>query len=408
MAPIAALLICVLFILVLLRLDRPAPSAVSAGLWVPTIWVLIVGSRMVSLWFPSSQSLRSLETYEDGSPLDRAVFLCLIAAAAFILIKRRVRLTSVVRANVWLVTFLVFCGLSIVWSDFPLVSLKRYIKNIGNVLMVLVVLTDRDATRALVTLGKRCAYILIPLSIVLYKYYPEFGREYNRWTGALLVTGVTNNKNSLGALAAACGLFLVWALLLHRRRSGAEENRRRQALIVVGVLLMTLWTLVRSNSATALVCFGVGSVVLLVGSFRRTHKGLLVAVCLMLVCIAALVEVASGSIIETLLRHLGRDATFTGRTDLWADIVAISPHYLGGVGFGAFWLGPRMAVRGWQCCGTSTGGNPLRLTMDIWKSTWSLGPSGCFYSEPSCSVRFGVIVRCSIGGRTAAGFGWLY
>ena len=39
------------------------------------------------------------------------------------------------------------------------------------------------------TLLRRLCYLLIPLSILLIKYYPEIGRQYDSWTGAANVCG---------------------------------------------------------------------------------------------------------------------------------------------------------------------------------------------------------------------------
>ncbi len=42
--------------------------------------------------------------------------------------------------------------------------------------MALIFLTEPDAKEAMVTLMKRCAYIVVPVSILFIKYYPCLGR----------------------------------------------------------------------------------------------------------------------------------------------------------------------------------------------------------------------------------------
>jgi len=188
MPPQLALLLVALFVPVLLRLSRYSQPTVSQWLWIPTIWIAIMGSRMLSQWFTSSPD-RGIDAYTDGSPIDRNIFLFLIVAAAIAVFQRRNRLAGLISRNAALCMFLVYCGISIAWSDFPTVSIKRYVKDLGDVLMVLVILTEASPVEAISSVVKRCAYTLIPMSIVLYKYYPGIGRVYDRWNGKVIVTG---------------------------------------------------------------------------------------------------------------------------------------------------------------------------------------------------------------------------
>ena len=82
-----------------------------------------------------------------------------------------------------MVAFIVYCLLSILWSDFPFVSFKRWIKVLGHPIMVLVIFTEPDPKEALVRLMKRCAYIVLPVSILWMKYYPNLGRTCHRLGG---------------------------------------------------------------------------------------------------------------------------------------------------------------------------------------------------------------------------------
>jgi exopolysaccharide production protein ExoQ len=60
-------------------------------------------------------------------------------------------------------------------SDFPLISVRHYIRDHGSYLVILVMLTEDDP--AVEMLIRRVCYFLIPLSIVLIKYYPQYGRD---------------------------------------------------------------------------------------------------------------------------------------------------------------------------------------------------------------------------------------
>src|SRR2546426_11639886 len=94
--------------------------------------------------------------------------------------------------------------------------------------------------RSVETVIKRCAYVLIPLSIVFIKYYPELGRFYDEWTGRAFYTGVTTNKNLLVYLLLVFGLFFVCALL-GKGPGDRDSGKRMDVAIAVLFLLMIEW-----------------------------------------------------------------------------------------------------------------------------------------------------------------------
>ena len=105
-------------------------------------------------------------SYVEGSPLDAIVFEVLEVAALIVLISRRERLGSILRNN-WAIWLFFFYATSISWSDFPLVTLKHWIKGIGDVMMVLIVLTEASVPDAISSLFTRLGFLLVPLSVLL-------------------------------------------------------------------------------------------------------------------------------------------------------------------------------------------------------------------------------------------------
>src|SRR6266550_8191523 len=198
--PSVASCLTVAFIVFLFRRDIREKADVSGALWLPLIWLIISCSRGLSLWLnifglPVSGAI----SVEEGSPLDAWFFFFLIAAGVYVLSQRQVRLSEIVRNNQWLTIFLLYCLVSIIWSDFPFVAFKRWIKILGHPIMALVILTEPNPDEAVKTLLKRCAYVVVPVSILFIKYYPELGRGFDPWTGEASYTGITTNKNLLGA-----------------------------------------------------------------------------------------------------------------------------------------------------------------------------------------------------------------
>lgn len=336
MPPQIALLLCIFFILYLLWVDSKRESKVSGALWIPLIWLMIAGSRPVALWFNVGPVLETEMDILGGNPIDRTIFIILIVIGILILARRGIYCSLVLKSNVWIILMLMYAGISILWSDFPLVSFKRWIKEIGNLIMILIVLTDTDPLEAISTLLRRCAYVLITLSIVLIKYFPELGRAYGPWTGEVEFRGVTTSKNMLGILCLVFGLFFFWSLFTIR-------NKKKEVFVNIFFLAMIFWLLIGAKSATSLMCLFVGIFVIITTGLpilKRNvqHIGVFIFVSVVLFALLQM----SLNIGELAVFTLGRDATLTGRTHLWAQVLDMVTNPLIGVGYDSFWLGDRM------------------------------------------------------------------
>jgi len=337
MPPVLASCLCAVFVVWLLVRDVRQNPGVSHALWIPLIWLLIIASRMPSEWF-GGINMASGAAYLDGSPLDRNIFLALILAGAIVVLRRSVSWGSFTIGNRAITLFFLFTFLSILWSDFPLVAFKRWHKVFGHVILVLVVLTDREPNLAFTALLRRCAYVLIPSSVLYIKYYPELGRGFDNWTGAAVNTGITTNKNALGNLCLITGLFLLAMMFV-----GPKGKRFMTGLdryIGVVFLFMIGWLLIMAQSSTALVSTVLGASTILgfrSAMFRRHVSGLLVTACVVVGLLLTLTNIK-----DSFIAGLGEDTTLTGRTDLWDDIQKIPTNSLVGVGFESFWLGERV------------------------------------------------------------------
>lgn len=329
--------------LFLLNLDRKART--SKALWIPVLWLLINGSRPVSSWLPGSPetSSNALDPnhYLDGSPFDRNIFTALLIVALVVLVNRRRRVATLLRANMATVLFFSYCGLSVLWSDYTYVAFKRWDKAVGDVAMVLIVLTDMDPNAALKRLLTRTGFLLLPLSVLFIKYYPDLGRIYDPWTWQWMPVGVTGHKNELGMVCFVIGLGTVWRLFPgYREEAGA---RRKGPLVAQCALLtMALWLLWSANSMTSLACLLLGSSLMVATSFRalagrRAAVHLLVAATIFLPVFGLFFDSGVG-----LIEGLGRNSTLTGRTDIWQGLIVMAVNPFFGAGFESFWLGDRV------------------------------------------------------------------
>ena len=97
----------------------------------------------------------------------------LLIAAICVLVQRGRRTLSFLNANGPILIYFLFCLVSILWSDFPVVAFKRWTKAIGDVLMILIVVTDEQPVAALRRLFSRTGFILIPAFSAVYQILPE-------------------------------------------------------------------------------------------------------------------------------------------------------------------------------------------------------------------------------------------
>src|SRR5713226_6086364 len=215
MTPQIATLVFVVGIAGLFLLDRNRQAQTSTALWLPVIWLWIFGSREISLWMTALRNGESVaygDTYLDGSPIDRMVYSVLMLIGIIVLVRRGAKASRLLQANLPILLFFLYCAVSVLWSDHSDIALKRWVKSLGDLIMVMIVLTERDWLVAMKRLLARIAFLLIPLSILLIKYYPSIGKSFKHY-GTPIYMGVTTNKNILGVVCLLCGLGSLWRFL---------------------------------------------------------------------------------------------------------------------------------------------------------------------------------------------------
>jgi len=338
MPPTVALFLTTAFVVFLFRRDCREQAQVTGALWIPVIWMLLIASRPVSFWLGFGGAMYDTPAdLAEGSPLDRMTYIVLQLAAFVVLYRRGISWSTVLSRNLWLTVFLAYCGVSILWSDFPFAAFKRWIKVLGLPMMVLVLATEPDPREAFVRLMKRSAYVLVPFSILLIKYYPHLARAFDPWSGEASNTGVTGNKNELGYVCLIFGFFFFWHLLTTLRRERTPE-RQKELLLIVAFLYMIGWLLFMSSSATSVVSLVLGISVVLSFSVRSVGMRKMAAYWAGGLVIFSCAELFF-DVTDTLVAALGRDPTLSGRRDLWAQVLSSDINPIVGAGFESFWLG---------------------------------------------------------------------
>ena len=316
--------------------------------WVPLAWMSLAGSRWVSSWLNLSAPLPSVDAYAEGSPVDRLVFLTLIVCGVVVLYRRGISWSRLLADNAWIALYLFYCLSSILWADDPVILVKRWIKDLGNPIMALVMLTERRPYEAVATTLRRLSFLLLPFSVLFIRYYPELGRGY-RADGSPMYTGVGHQKNDLGAMCMIAGMYYFWNVLRKRLRNDAAERTDLNDFLFIGMLLYLLRV---SDSQTSTACLLTSVALLLMARVRvvATKPSRIVTVLVIVVPVFFVLDPLLHLRDQT-LALLGRDPTLTNRTELWEAIRTHETNSLVGAGFMSFWAGDRMQAI-WNALGS--------------------------------------------------------
>jgi len=339
MNPLVALILCTGLVAMLLRFERKRNPTASLALWVPTLWMILNGSKPIVRWFEPA-NVASVVSWEEGSSLDRLVLIILIVLALLILSRRKIEWSWIIRDNRWLIILYLYLGFSILWSDFPFVSIKRWVRLIGSIPIAMVVMSERSPLQALESVFRRCAYVLIPISLLLIKYFQHLGVAYVPWSGEKMWVGVTSQKNGLGVLCALSAFLIIWTFY-REWRAGALFRIKSQALadgLVFAIALFLLNGFKGAYSATAIGFLIVGTASLLFLYRMKIYVRQMATFLILMVALGLLFLFFADSLVPIATDIFHRDATFTGRTDIWRLVLEVaSRNPMLGVGYGGYW-----------------------------------------------------------------------
>jgi exopolysaccharide production protein ExoQ len=278
-------------------------------------------------------------SYSEGSRIFQLQYGSIFLVAAIIVLRNQYwSLVHVRNMNPFLILFVLYCGLTMLWSPEPVVTLKRVIQLIGLLLVAIAASPPVAYTRQLMDTLLGTLMLLMLVSIITVLIVPAIGVDTelnNAWRGIL------PQKNSLGAICALCSIFWVRHLF---------EKRLPLIMCVTG-LLFSLFLLVMSKSTTALLVFMLccGLYLLLrrrylVGLFDGSRAILAVAFvvvsCLMVFYVFQSRLPDWPEIFYPIEYFFHKSVDLTGRTEIWQLVLLeINQHPWFGIGYGAFWLG---------------------------------------------------------------------
>jgi O-antigen ligase len=213
--------------------------------------------------------------------------------------------------------------------------------------MALVIVSEKRPDQALGFVLRRLGFVLLPLSVLFIKYYPDLGRQYHM--GMPMFSGAALTKNALGQLCLIIATYLVWELLLKEHSLGERVHHG----VAVVLAPMTLWLLYMADSVTSNVCLVLAISVLLLARLRamRRRLGRLIGVGLGAAIAIGALETTFG-IKDRIIVALGRRPDLTDRDEIWRIVLSMDTNPLIGVGYESFWTGQR-ALQIWEQLGVA-------------------------------------------------------
>lgn len=335
---IPALIVCLIFIAFLLARDIKRRGSLSWAIWIPILFLLVVGSRPLGYWFGGSERWNGNGLANDlsGSPVDQIFFFSVVVACLIIAVFRQVQWGKLFAANVPLLLFYLYFATSISWSEDPVGSAKRLFKDFGMLFVISVIFSEKNPLQAVRAVYVRCACVLFPLSAVCIRWFPKIARSFAN-NGDVMYTGVTTQKNTLGEIVLVFGLFLVWDCLETWPGKGKWSRLPWDRLLLLAI---GFWLLHMCQSKTALGCLLIGTALILRKGWlaSRTFSRIALLLALSLPYVLFVAQQYS-SLLEPIVEAMGRNMTFTGRTDIWQHINLTTVNPLIGAGYYNFWGG---------------------------------------------------------------------
>jgi exopolysaccharide production protein ExoQ len=270
----------------------------------------------------------------EGSTLRQLAWSMIFISAAFVWL-RSARFEESLRGTpASLLALIIYCIVSVIWSEDPSVSAKRVIQIVGVFVVALSFVWDRFNRNSFENSSKATILFIILLATSFSFAFSSFAFSEN---GLRAFMATKNNYGQF--LAFASILFLANAI-------GSSGLTRRMYVTITIVALVQLGM---TRSMTAIVALVVIWTLLSVYWLsKKVHPSWLVpalVVTMFFVAFLQTIAIAYGipsfsDVVAGSATTIGRDITLSGRVYLWELMFdQISRHPFFGTGYGAFWLG---------------------------------------------------------------------
>ncbi len=254
--------------------------------------------------------------------------LLFLLPAGFIILSRLRDSFEALLGNAPLFLLPALCFVSALWSDYPALSARSAVQFLLTIIIG-IVLAECMRPRVFVS-SLFCALFVIAIASLLFGV-----NAYSEMEERFVHQGIFESKNQMAELGVYLSLSSLGVVL--DRLQPRLLRRTGLAALITGIYCIQV---AHSAGSTVFVVPAILSMLSLAGLSRlpgQTRAGLFIAgaLAMLSVSFAAAIILQDSSVA---LAALGKDATLTGRTELWSNAqLYIMERPLLGVGYQAFW-----------------------------------------------------------------------
>jgi O-antigen ligase len=312
-------------------IDNAAPherfySNFALATFIIFLFFIFFGTKM-----PFGEKITEAENIATSNVTNQIVFGTLFICSIVLLIPKKRALFNLIKREKFLTIFLIWCLVTIIWSSYSFVSLKRYIQYLAVVTICLSVFLHVKDYNKIITVFKNMIAVYLIISLATILTIPGALDRFGIWRG------VAPHKNTLGQISLISVIFLT---AIYMKQESLKSKTIISALIVVGIVLL-FGSKSSTSIVTFLILFSLSATLIIDKIFdiigiRRTVSLFLTIV---IIVIFILMILLAPEVIEAAVGQTGKDLTFTGRVDLWADIwEETKKHLFQGAGFQGYWV----------------------------------------------------------------------
>jgi exopolysaccharide production protein ExoQ len=279
---------------------------------------------------PFREKLQDVSDIATSNIVNQIAFTTLFFTAIIAMLPKLKTVMGIIMKEKIFTIFIIFALISILWSDYTFISFKRWFQYFTAYLVALSVMAHVDFSEVLLKRIRFLFYIYLIASMVSILIIPGAKDFYGIWRG------IAPSKNHLGQGSLLGGLVIFYTIVTSR----GTKRITATLMFVLALILMVGSESMTTLSTFLFICF-LGTVFYLDKYFSKLSIGRFISA-FIIFCGAAFfltVLFLAPDLLAALAGSAGRDLSFTGRTDLWSDILTgFSNHWLLGVGFQGFWI----------------------------------------------------------------------
>jgi exopolysaccharide production protein ExoQ len=329
----------------------------------------------------------------QSAPIDTLMMGMILVVSLVMGLRYRDNIIRALPALTPVMAFLALCLLSALWSDYPMITLRRSGTAITTALWG-AYLASRFSLRDIIILVAQSIGIIAVASLIVTVLFPGIGIDTlldSSLSGTPGWKGILSDKNSLGIVMATGAVSMLYLLV-------SPGGRRRDRVYWFVGLVLCAALLYFSQSRTSWIAALIGVVACVVGRgmYRRPAIGLVALSWIVLLGVPAVLFIMSDLGAFTAL--VGKNATLTGRVELWRVVLPYGAEkpWLG-YGYGAFWIAKSPLTQEiWNILNSY---KPPHAHNGWIETYLELGLAGCFIVAVQMVQILFNAVRGSIGGR---------